>query len=137
MRLILLILFIAFIIPDSFADESKTLVASINTKPGAAGNISVQNKPDRASYSEKFNLQNIDINLVYENTYDFVKSHYSRYSEMNLLNSDIAGIEKLKDSVTFIGGVVPFVSLAENDGRDGGTVSGDGMSIFFFYKRQF
>lgn len=132
MRTVFLILIATLFIPQSFADENQTLVASINSE---IPNSNIQNN-ETSSFS-KYNLLDADLGMMYENTYDFVKSKYSYYRDLELFNRDISGVEGLKDSVTFVGGILPFVSLPENEGREGSSISDDGISFFFYYKRQF
>lgn len=135
MRTVILILIATLFIPQSFADENQTLVASINS---GSSNLNTQkNKNGETSPFSKYNLLELDLDMMYENTYDFVKSKYSYYSDLELFNRDISGVDRLKDSVTFVGGILPFVSLPENDGREGSSISDDGVSFFFYYKRHF
>lgn len=133
MRTVFLILIATLFIPQSFADENQTLVASINSE---SPNSNIQKSNETSSFS-KYNLLDADLGMMYENTYDFVKSKYSYYRDLELFNRDISGVEGLKDSVTFVGGILPFVSLPENEGREGSSISDDGVSFFFYYKRQF
>ncbi len=133
MRTALLLLIITFFIPQSFAQESSKLVASLNNKAENTYQSGIKEDSTLNSYD----IMDLDLELLYENTYDFVKSKYSYYRDLELLNNDISEIKGLKDSVTFVGGILPFVSLAENEGSKGSSISEDGLSIFFFYKKQF
>lgn len=133
MRTALLFLVITFFIPQSFAQDNSTLVASLSKD---AESTHQTNKKESISIGS-FDLMDLDLELMYENTYDFVRSRYSYYKELELFNKDISEIKSLTDSVTFVGGILPFVSLAENEGSEGSSISNDGLSIFFFYKKQF
>lgn len=134
MKIILLLLTFVFFIPQSFAQNSETVVASINKTYSSENNHLTNRKNDKNFFDadEIYNLE-----LMYENTYDFIKTRYSYYKQLDILNKDFTKIGDLKGSVTFLGAILPFVTLPDNNDENGSVLSENGLSFFFYYKRQF
>ena len=133
MKKALLLLTFMFFIPQSFAQNKQTVVASIKETPDSERNT----LSDPGKNSNFFNSDEIyKLELMYENTYDFLKTRYSYYKQLDILNTDFTNINELKDSVTFLGAILPFVTLPDNNDETS-VLSGNGLSFFFFYKKQF
>lgn len=132
MKTVLLLLFTLIFIPHSFAQENSAKVASIDPSV----NYEQRNVKSR-NYFQLDSYDLLDLDVVYENTYDFVKAQYSYYKELEIFERELPNIETFQDSVSFVGGVLPFFSLAENEGQEGSSISNDGLSVFFYYKKQF
>ena len=133
MKKALILLTFLFIIPQSFAQSSKTVVASINTSYS-----SKTSQADRVNNRNFFDPNEIhNLELMYENTYDFIKTRYSYYKQLDILNTDFSKIGNIKDSVTFLGAILPFVTLPDNNDESGSLLSENGLSFVFFYKRKF
>ena len=133
MKKVLLLLTFMIFIPQSFAQNKQTVVASMKETHGSERNA----LSDPGENSNFINSDEIyKLELMYENTYDFLKTRYSYYKQLDILNTDFTNINELKDSVTFLGAILPFVALPDNNDETG-VLSGNGLSFFFFYKKQF